>query len=87
MEGRYAHALMQTITGATDIEGDNLSVEGVTYDGGDGILTDSSNGTYAPLNENFNGDVNSFDVSDGTDTVSANIDVSVAVDDAPVSGG
>ncbi|WP_444812709.1 tandem-95 repeat protein [Vibrio hyugaensis] len=77
------------LTGATDIEGDNLSVEGVTYDGGDGILTDNGNGTYtfAP-NENFNGDVNfSFDVSDGTDTVSANIDVSVtAVDDAPVSG-
>ncbi|WP_412125880.1 tandem-95 repeat protein [Vibrio cyclitrophicus] len=77
------------LTGATDIEGDNLTVEGVTYDGGDGILTDNGNGTYtfAP-NENFNGDVNfSFDVSDGTDTVSANIDVSVtAVDDAPVSG-
>ncbi|SBS31810.1 tandem-95 repeat protein [Vibrio toranzoniae] len=77
------------LTGATDIEGDNLTVEGVTYDGGDGILTDNGNGTYtfAP-NENFNGDVNfSFDVSDGTGTVSANIDVSVtAVDDAPVSG-
>ncbi|MEZ9984790.1 tandem-95 repeat protein [Vibrio sp. 10N.261.49.A3] len=77
------------LAGATDIEGDNLTVEGVTYDGGDGILTDNGNGTYtfAP-NENFNGDVNfGFDVSDGTDTVSANIDVSVtAVDDAPVSG-
>ncbi|HDM8146768.1 TPA: tandem-95 repeat protein [Vibrio harveyi] len=77
------------LTGATDIEGDNLTVEGVSYDGGDGILTDNGNGTYtfAP-NENFNGDVNfSFDVSDGTDTVSANIDVSVTpVDDAPVSG-
>ena len=77
------------LAGATDIEGDNLIVEGVSYDGGDGILTDNCNGTYtfAP-NENFNGDVNfSFDVSDGTDTVSANIDVSVTpVDDAPVSG-
>ncbi|CAH1554456.1 tandem-95 repeat protein [Vibrio owensii] len=77
------------LAGATDIEGDNLTVEGVSYDGGDGILTDNGNGTYtfAP-NENFNGDVNfSFDVSDGTDTVSANIDVSVKpVDDAPVSG-
>ncbi|MGD1457351.1 cadherin-like domain-containing protein, partial [Vibrio harveyi] len=77
------------LAGPTDIEGDNLTVEGVSYDGGDGILTDNGNGTYtfAP-NENFNGDVNfSFDVSDGTDTVSANIDVSVTpVDDAPVSG-
>ncbi|MEZ8744004.1 tandem-95 repeat protein [Vibrio sp. 10N.261.49.A5] len=77
------------LSGATDIEGDNLTIESVTYDGGDGILTDNGNGTYtfAP-NENFNGDVNfGFDVSDGTDTVSTNIDVSVtAVDDAPVSG-
>ncbi len=77
------------LAGATDIEGDNLTVEGVSYDGGDGILIDNGNGTYtfAP-NENFNGDVNfSFDVSDGTDTVSANIDVNVTpVDDAPVSG-
>ncbi|WP_435532831.1 tandem-95 repeat protein [Vibrio hippocampi] len=77
------------LQGATDIDGDNLSVEGISYDGTDGILTDNGNGTYsfAP-NENFNGDVEfSFDVSDGTDTVSANIDVSVTpVDDAPVSG-
>ncbi|MDL5028942.1 tandem-95 repeat protein [Vibrio sp. TMPB1044] len=77
------------LTGATDIEGDNLTVEGVTYDGGDGILTDNGNGTYtfAP-NENFNGDVNfGFDVSDGTDTVSANIDVSVTPEnDPPVAG-
>ncbi|MFS1490515.1 tandem-95 repeat protein [Vibrio splendidus] len=77
------------LAGATDIEDDNLTVESVIYDGGDGILTDNGNGTYifAP-NDNFNGDVNfSFDVSDGTDTVAANIDVNVtAVDDAPVSG-
>ena len=77
------------LAGATDIEGDNLTVEGVSYDGGDGILTDNGNGTYtfAP-NENFNGDVNfSFDVSDGTDTVSANVDVSVTpVNDPPVAG-
>ncbi|MGF1851013.1 tandem-95 repeat protein [Vibrio satsumensis] len=77
------------LTGATDIEGDNLTVEGVNYDGGDGILTDNGNGTYtfAP-NENFNGDVNfGFNVSDGTDTVSANIDVSVTPEnDPPVAG-
>ncbi len=53
------------------------------------VLTDNGDGTYsfAP-NENFNGDVNfSFDVSDGTDTVSANVDVSVTpVNDPPVAG-
>ncbi|MDR9829281.1 tandem-95 repeat protein, partial [Vibrio sp. FNV 38] len=78
------------LTGATDIDGDDLSVEGVNYSGTDGILTDNGNGTYsfAP-NENFNGDVEfSFDVSDGTDTVSANIDVSVTpIDDAPTVDG
>ncbi|MDG2664771.1 cadherin-like domain-containing protein, partial [Vibrio parahaemolyticus] len=77
------------LTGATDIEGDDLSVEGVTYTGADGVLTDNGDGTYsfAP-NENFNGDVNfTFDVSDGTDTTSANIDVSVTPEnDPPVAG-
>eukprot|EP01029_Cantina_marsupialis_P015205 TRINITY_DN3326_c0_g2_i2.p1 TRINITY_DN3326_c0_g2~~TRINITY_DN3326_c0_g2_i2.p1 ORF type:complete len:1809 (-),score=254.23 TRINITY_DN3326_c0_g2_i2:33-5192(-) len=77
------------LTGATDIEGDDLSVEGVTYTGADGVLTDNGDGTYsfAP-NENFNGDVNfTFDVSDGTDTVTANVDVSVTPEnDPPVAG-
>ncbi|MDG2850379.1 cadherin-like domain-containing protein, partial [Vibrio parahaemolyticus] len=77
------------LTGATDVEGDNLTVEGVTYTGADGVLTDNGDGTYsfAP-NENFNGDVNfTFDVSDGTDTVTANIDVSVTPEnDPPVAG-
>ncbi|HHX8631269.1 TPA: tandem-95 repeat protein, partial [Vibrio diabolicus] len=77
------------LAGATDIEGDDLSVTGINYEGTDGVLTDNGDGTYsfAP-NENFNGDVNfSFDVSDGTDTVSANVDVSVTpVNDPPVAG-
>ncbi|MEZ9836583.1 cadherin-like domain-containing protein, partial [Vibrio sp. 10N.261.52.C11] len=77
------------LTGATDVEGDNLTVEGITYEGTDGVLTDLGEGSYsfAP-NENFNGDVSfSFDVSDGTDTVSANIDVSVTPEnDPPVAG-
>ncbi|MDF5678219.1 tandem-95 repeat protein, partial [Vibrio parahaemolyticus] len=35
------------LTGATDIEGDDLSVEGVTYTGADGVLTDNGDGTYS----------------------------------------
>ncbi|WP_299693665.1 cadherin-like domain-containing protein, partial [uncultured Vibrio sp.] len=77
------------LAGAIDVDGDDLSVEGVTYTGADGVLTDNGDGSYsfAP-NENFSGDVNfSFDVSDGTDTVQANIDVSVTPEnDAPVAG-
>ncbi len=77
------------MTPSTDIDGDDLSVEGVTYTGADGVLTDNGDGTYsfAP-NENFNGDVNfTFDVSDGTETVTANIDLTVTPEnDPPVAG-
>ncbi|MDF5512781.1 cadherin-like domain-containing protein, partial [Vibrio parahaemolyticus] len=54
------------LAGATDIDGDNLTVDGISYTGSDGVLTDHGDGTYtfAP-NENFNGDVSfSFGVSD-----------------------
>ena len=77
------------LNGATDIDGDNLSVESISYTGTDGVLTDNGDGSYsfAP-NENFNGDVQfSFEVSDGTETVAANIDVSVTPEnDPPVAG-
>ncbi|WP_284205426.1 tandem-95 repeat protein, partial [Psychromonas marina] len=79
----------QLLANATDVDGDDLSVDGVTYTGADGVLTDNGNGTYdfAP-NENFNGDVQlDFGVSDGTVTTPANIDIAVAdVNDAPVAG-
>ncbi|WP_284204124.1 tandem-95 repeat protein, partial [Psychromonas marina] len=79
----------QLLAGATDIEGDNLSIDSVTYTGADGVLTNNGDGThsFAP-NENFNGDVQlDFGVSDGTDVTPANIDIAVAdVNDAPVAG-
>ncbi|MFS1911504.1 tandem-95 repeat protein [Vibrio sp. 10N.286.48.B7] len=79
----------QLLVGATDIDGDDLTVESVNYDGADGVFTDNGDGTYtfAP-NENFNGNVDlTYDVSDGTDTVSANIDVQVVpINDVPVAG-
>ncbi|MFA0026811.1 cadherin-like domain-containing protein, partial [Vibrio sp. 10N.261.49.A5] len=60
-----------------------------SYTGAEGVFTDNGDGTYtfAP-NENFNGDVSlDFSVSDGTETVDANIDVTVTdVNDAPVAG-
>ncbi|TKF22858.1 tandem-95 repeat protein, partial [Vibrio kanaloae] len=79
----------QLLAGASDIDGDELSVADVSYTGAEGVFTDNGDGTYtfAP-NENFNGDVSlDFSVSDGTETVDANIDVTVTdVNDAPVSG-
>ncbi|MDF5446792.1 cadherin-like domain-containing protein, partial [Vibrio parahaemolyticus] len=78
------------LAGATDIDGDNLTVDGISYTGSDGVLTDHGDGTYtfAP-NENFNGDV-SLDVvvtdEDGaTVATNASIDV-LPINDAPVSG-
>ncbi len=79
----------QLLAGASDIDGDDLSVADVSYTGTDGVFTDNGDGTYtfAP-NENFNGDVDlKFSVSDGTTTTEANIDVSVeSVNDIPVAG-
>ncbi|WP_146443026.1 cadherin-like domain-containing protein, partial [Vibrio kanaloae] len=79
----------QLLAGASDIDGDDLSVADVSYTGAEGVFTDNGDGTYsfAP-NENFNGDVNlGFTVTDGTETVDANIDVTVTdVNDAPVAG-
>ncbi|MEZ9371034.1 cadherin-like domain-containing protein, partial [Shewanella sp. 10N.286.51.B2] len=70
---------------ASDIDGDNLSVDTVTYSGTDGVLTDNGDGThsFAP-NENFNGDLQlDFGVSDGTVVTPANIDIAVTdVNDA-----
>ncbi|MCW1890708.1 cadherin-like domain-containing protein [Vibrio chagasii] len=76
------------LSGATDVDGDDLAVEGISYTGGDGVPPITGMVLYLRSNENFNGDVNfSFDVSDGTETVSANIDVSVTPEnDPPVMG-
>ncbi|MCV6069786.1 cadherin-like domain-containing protein, partial [Escherichia coli] len=34
------------LAGATDIDGDNLTVDGISYTGSDGVLTDHGDGTY-----------------------------------------
>ncbi|MEO1193644.1 MAG: tandem-95 repeat protein [Pseudomonadota bacterium] len=77
------------LAGATDFDGDTLSVSDVRYTGSDGTLTDNGDGTYAftPAG-NFNGNVGlSFSVTDGFATTSANISVSVTpVNDQPVPG-
>ena len=78
------------LQGAADIDGDDLSIESVTYSGDQGVLQDNGDGTYTfSPNENFNGDVDmSFTVSDGAGgTVDANIDITVNdVNDPPIAG-
>ncbi|MCL9777639.1 tandem-95 repeat protein, partial [Vibrio methylphosphonaticus] len=58
----------QLLAGASDIDGDDLSVADVSYSGTDGVFTDNGDGSYTfSPNENFNGEVDlSFSVSDGT---------------------
>ncbi|WOT06741.1 tandem-95 repeat protein [Shewanella youngdeokensis] len=76
----------QLLAGATDVDGDSLSIANVTYTGKDGVLTDNEDGTYsfAP-NANFNGEMQlQFGVDDGVAVTAANIDITVdAVNDAP----
>ncbi|MCV5231076.1 cadherin-like domain-containing protein, partial [Escherichia coli] len=78
----------QLLANSSDVEGE-VAIDSVSYSGADGVFQDNGDGTYTfSPNENFNGDVNfTFDVSDGTDTVTANIDVSVTPEnDPPVAG-
>ena len=80
----------QLLEGASDVDGDTLSIADVSYTGTDGVFTDNGDGTYtfAP-NENFNGDVDLSYTATDTDgaSVEANIDIAVTpVNDPPVSG-
>ncbi|MEZ8403907.1 cadherin-like domain-containing protein, partial [Vibrio splendidus] len=88
-DGTLTFTNADLLVGTTDIDGDDLSISEVTYSGTDGVFTNNGDGTYsfAP-NENFNGDVSlDFTVTDGTEPVSANINVTVTeVNDAPVAG-
>ncbi|WP_163938752.1 cadherin-like domain-containing protein, partial [Paraferrimonas sp. SM1919] len=88
-DGSLTFTDAQLLAGASDIDGDDLSVADVSYSGSDGVFTNNGDGSYTfSPNENFNGDVAlSFAVSDGTTTTAANIDVSVeSVNDIPVAG-
>ncbi|MEZ8361145.1 cadherin-like domain-containing protein, partial [Vibrio splendidus] len=88
-DGTLTFTNADLLVGTTDIDGDDLSISEVTYSGTDGVFTDNGDGTYsfAP-NENFNGDVSlDFKVTDGTEPVDANINVTVTeVNDPPVAG-
>ncbi|WP_284204826.1 cadherin-like domain-containing protein, partial [Psychromonas marina] len=88
-DGIITFTAEELLVGATDIDGDDLSIESVNYSGTDGVLTANQDGSFsfAP-NENFNGNVDvTFTVSDGTTTVDANIDLSIqGVNDFPVAG-
>ena len=80
----------QLLTGATDADGDTLSVENLVVNGGTGTLVGpDGNGsyTYTP-DEDFSGSVSlEYDVSDGEDSVSqtATVNVAAVADEADLS--
>jgi len=86
-DGSITFSEADLLSGASDVDGDDLSVSGISVDPSQGTVTDNGDGTYSfePAAD-FNGDVSlSFDVSDGTTTTTASADLSVdAVNDAPV---
>ncbi|WP_419797048.1 MAG: cadherin-like domain-containing protein [Terasakiella sp.] len=75
----------QLLANASDVDGDTLSVQNLSVDGG--TLTDNGNGTWTfePAAD-FNGSIDlSYDVSDGTTTTAAGGTIEVAaVNDAAV---
>ena len=76
------------LSNASDIEGDTLSVSGVTVDSG--TITDNGDGTWAfSPGADFNGSVAlSYSVSDGTNSVADAGTITVsAINDAPVAVG
>ncbi|WP_228014145.1 tandem-95 repeat protein, partial [Vibrio sp. OPT46] len=74
------------LSGAIDIDGDDLTVTSINYSGDGGTVTDNGDGTFSFVpEEHFSGDLQfSFTVSDGTDEVEQDINVHIeAVADAP----
>ncbi|NQV56338.1 MAG: tandem-95 repeat protein, partial [Rhodospirillales bacterium] len=77
----------QLLAGASDAEGDQLSVANLTVNGGAGTLTgpdDNGNYTYQPAAD-FSGNISfAYDVSDGTTSVPQTAAISVtAIADTP----
>ena len=78
------------LANASDVDGDTLSVSGLTVDGETQTLVNNGDGTwtYTP-STNFNGTVGlSYSISDGTVETTASADIAVAaVNDAPNTSG
>ncbi|MCP4989600.1 MAG: tandem-95 repeat protein, partial [Colwellia sp.] len=74
----------QLLENASDIDGDELSVENLNINGGE--LTDNGDGTWTfEPDDNFNGELDlTYDVSDGTTSTSTGGTITVTeVNDAP----
>ena len=87
-DGSITLSQAQLLSQASDVDGDNLTALNLQTNNENLTITDNGDGTFTLTpSENYNGDFDiTFDVSDGTDTVSANIDLTVnPVNDLPVA--
>ena len=89
-DGTVTITQAQLLQGADDVDGDDLSVTGVTLAAGTGSLADNGDGTWTFTPEgDWNGEVElSYSVTDGTvsSPQTANFEV-LAVNDAPTVDG
>ena len=69
----------QLLNGASDVDGDDLSVSNVSYSGADGNLTNNGDGSYTFVHTQYNNSqINiDFTVSDGFVDTTANVDLTV----------
>ncbi|MCQ1060947.1 tandem-95 repeat protein, partial [Photobacterium sp. ZSDE20] len=77
----------QLLANATDVDGDKLTAENLQLEGA-GVVERNDDGSYTITpDENFNGELNlTFDVTDGLETVSTGLDLTInAVNDEVVA--
>ena len=87
-DGSITLSQEQLLAQASDVEGDELTALNLQTNNDELTIVDNGDGTFTLTPDaNFNGDLDiTFDVTDGTDTVAANIDLKVnPVNDAPVA--
>ncbi|WP_299005796.1 tandem-95 repeat protein [uncultured Shewanella sp.] len=87
-DGRLLITAEALLANSHDIDGDDLSIFAVQYDDKDGVLKPIPNTDdyYFLPNKDFSGDVRlTYQVSDGTETVSARINIHVEeINDTPI---
>ncbi|NMT03547.1 tandem-95 repeat protein, partial [Vibrio parahaemolyticus] len=84
-DGAITLSQEQLLSQASDIEGDDLTASDLTVDGNATVTANDDGSFTITPDADFNGDITfTFDVSDGDDVVSTNLELLVSpVNDAP----
>ncbi|MGR5542170.1 cadherin-like domain-containing protein, partial [Vibrio campbellii] len=84
-DGTITFTQEQLLEYSSDVDGDNLTASNLSV-GENASVIDNGDGTFTVVpDENFNGELDlTFDISDGIETVSSHIDLTVRpINDAP----